>query len=375
MHLPVTVQAVLTHDKTPACGIHARETMQTPYVCATAPATTATAATTTVSATTTTATAQTCNLAMALLTQLRTLAIEQRGMVRTMHVVAQGTILRDREVFPQKGPALLCMTGVAVLIHCQLLQGRRSGAAMRVVAVAADHLALPDGMRGGPEGLGTNILVTPKADLGLGGAFAHLVGLVNGMTAGTGKVLAFVDTGLPVQKHPALVASPAHIILLVGWRRIITRVGDQPAHVITFCKNIDDMGFTLAVACLATLRRKGRAQIHFLAVLVVINLHYMRGVALATGLTIEIARTAGGCGLGRFLCRSFRMQAAGTQGQEQKYQGSCEDVHRPAVFLAVPQTLQDSGNTAAMKLEIFPTNSAVFIDLNQQVSDLSRKHR
>ena len=82
------------------------------------------------------------------------------------------------------------------------------------------------------------------------------------------------------------MASPAHIILLVWWRRIITRVGDQPSHVITFIENIDDVGFTRAVAGLATLRSKGRAQVHLLAVLVVIDLHYMCGMAVATGLAI-----------------------------------------------------------------------------------------
>ena len=82
------------------------------------------------------------------------------------------------------------------------------------------------------------------------------------------------------------MASPAHIILLVWWRRTITRVGDQPAHVITSVDDIDDVSFTRAVAGLATLRSKGRAQIHLLTVLVVIDLHYMCGMAVATGLAI-----------------------------------------------------------------------------------------
>ena len=77
------------------------------------------------------------------------------------------------------------------------------------------------------------------------------------------------------------------------------------------------MGFTRAVAGLATLRSKGRAQVHLLAVLVVIDLHYMCGMALATGLAIEIVRTTGCCGLRLFLCSSFRLQAADTQAHEQ----------------------------------------------------------
>jgi hypothetical protein len=68
------------------------------------------------------------------------------------------------------------------------------------MTIAADHFAFPDGMRGGPEGLGTDILVTLEANFSLGVAFAHLVRLVNGMTAATGEVFTFVETGLPVQE-------------------------------------------------------------------------------------------------------------------------------------------------------------------------------
>jgi len=112
------------------------------------------------------------------------------------------------------------------------------------------------------------------------------------------------------------VAAAAHIILLVWWRRIITRVGDQPAHVITFLEDVDDMGFTRAVAGFATLRCKGRAQVHLLAVLVVVNLYYMCGMAVTTGLAVEIVRTTCGCGLRLFPYSSFRLQAAGRQAHK-----------------------------------------------------------
>lgn len=196
VHLPVTVQAVLAHDKTSARQIRVSEIEQTPDVVAAT--TTTTPATVTMAATVTAA--EPGNPAMTLLAQLRTLAIQQRRMVRAMHVVAQGAVLRDREVLPQEGPALLCVAGVAILVYRQLVQGRRTGAAVRIVAIAANHLAFPDGVPGSPERLGTDILVTPEADFSLGGAFAHLVGLVNGMAAGTGKILTFVDAGLPVQE-------------------------------------------------------------------------------------------------------------------------------------------------------------------------------
>jgi len=99
VHLPVTVQAVLAHDETSARQIRVSEIEQTPDVVA---ATTTTAPATVTMAATVTA-AEPGNPAMTLLAQLRTLAIQQRRMVRAMHVVAQGAVLRDREVLPQEG--------------------------------------------------------------------------------------------------------------------------------------------------------------------------------------------------------------------------------------------------------------------------------
>ena len=358
MYLPVTVQAVLAHDETLAST---REIIQAPYMpAAISPATAVAGATTaTITRTATTAVAWTAassgtaahtaisqagdspmaasaeaaDPTMTLLAQLRSLAVEQRGMIRTMHPVTQGAILGNREVFPQKRPALLCMAGVTVLVLCKLLQGRGAGTAVRVVAVAADYLGFPDGVPGGPESLGTDILVTAETDLGLGCALAHLVRLVDGMATDTGQVLAFVDTGWPVLKHATLVAPPTHAVLLVGWRRRVSRIGDQPALVSTFIKHIDDVGFTRAVAGLATLSCKGGTQVHFLAVLVVVDLHDVCGMALATGLAVEITRTTVGRRLRLFLGDRFRMQTAGAQAHGQKYQGSDEGMHIAAIFL------------------------------------------
>ena len=338
VYLPVTVQAVLAHDEALA---RTREIIQAPYMPATAaisPAAitrTATSVAGTVPAPITrtaatagtaagkagdpamAATAEAADPTMTLLAQLRSLTVQQRGMVRAMHLVTQGAVFRDGVVFPQKRPALLCMAGVTVLVHRQLLQVSRAGTAMRIVAVAADHLALPDRMPGGPESLGTDILVTAETDLGLGCALAHLVRLVDSMATDTGQVLAFVDTGRPMLKHATLVAAPTHAVLLVGWRRRVSRIGDQPALVSTFIQHIDDVGFTRAVTGLATLGCKGGAQVHFLAVLVVIDLHDVCGMALATGLAVEITRATVGRCLRLFPGDRFRMQTAGAQAHEQ----------------------------------------------------------
>lgn len=151
------------------------------------------------------------------------------------------------------------------------------------------------------------------------------------------------------------MATPAHLVLLVWRRRVLARVGNQPAHVITFSKDIDNVGFTRAMAGFAALCCEGRAQIHLLAVLVVIDLYDVCGMALATGLAIEVACTSrSGClrlGSGP----GFRLQAAAAQTHKHDYQGSDDDLHMPVDFLW-PE---------GMKPEIFQTYSAVFFDLDQ----------
>ena len=69
---------------------------------------------------------------------------------------------------------------------------------MRVVAITAHYLAVPDGVRGGPEALRPDILVACVAHLVLGGPLQHFAVCMDLVTAGTGKVLAFVGAALPV---------------------------------------------------------------------------------------------------------------------------------------------------------------------------------
>jgi len=82
MHLPVTVQAVLTHDETRVGRTRTRKILQAPYMPAAtssaAIAGTGTIATTSAAAGTGT---MASNPAMTLLAQLRALAVEQRGMI------------------------------------------------------------------------------------------------------------------------------------------------------------------------------------------------------------------------------------------------------------------------------------------------------
>ena len=59
---------------------------------------------------------------------------------RTMRLVTVVATLHCRRVFPKERTASFRMTGVAIFIDAGLLELRRVGAAMRVVAVGTDDL-------------------------------------------------------------------------------------------------------------------------------------------------------------------------------------------------------------------------------------------
>jgi len=83
------------------------------------------------------------------------------------------------------------------------------------------------------------------------------------------------------------------------------------------------------MAGFTALGRKGCAQVHLLAMLVVIDLYDVCGMALAAGLAIKVAGRCLRC------CPApgFRVQTAAAQAHEHEDQGSDDDLHMPAVFL------------------------------------------
>ncbi len=77
---------------------------------------------------------------MALLTQLRWFG-QQHGFVDTaMRVMTAGAVVCNRSVFPQLGPALFGVAAVTVFVDRHLFQAGVPKTAVRIVAVAADHL-------------------------------------------------------------------------------------------------------------------------------------------------------------------------------------------------------------------------------------------
>ena len=57
------------------------------------------------------------DICMTLLTQLRSLFVEQGCMVRTMHPVAQRAIFTDGIMLPQEGATFLRMAAITVFVN------------------------------------------------------------------------------------------------------------------------------------------------------------------------------------------------------------------------------------------------------------------
>jgi hypothetical protein len=59
---------------------------------------------------------------VALLAQLRTRFVQQRSMIRAMHVMTECAVFGGRLVLPQEGPAFFGVAAITVLIYSELLQ-------------------------------------------------------------------------------------------------------------------------------------------------------------------------------------------------------------------------------------------------------------
>jgi len=92
---------------------------------------------------------------------------QQRIVSAAMRGVADHTVLFNRCVLPDERAALVCVTLVAEQVVALCFHHVRSQGAVRVVAVGATHFAFDDRMMRDLVSVGTNILMTAKAGLGL----------------------------------------------------------------------------------------------------------------------------------------------------------------------------------------------------------------
>jgi len=90
---------------------------------------------------------------MALLTKQWWPFHKQGGVIAAVRSVAKSAVFRSRRVFPQKGPAFLCVADVAGFIDGRLLQQKIVVAIVRIVAIAACHAAESQWMIAGLPGI------------------------------------------------------------------------------------------------------------------------------------------------------------------------------------------------------------------------------
>lgn len=180
----------------------------------------------------------------------------------SVRLVAVGTVLKHRRMLPQKWPAPFGMAGVTVFIHAGLLELRRIGGAVRIVAVGTGKLAFSQRHVRRAIELGFSLQVALTANLGLsslvkerrlltnldeliliGRLFHHL------MAGDTSQPAARVRTGFPIGLDAALMATETRFVLYFrGLPRIFAK-GDHPANA--FAAASGNMGAARAVAILA----------------------------------------------------------------------------------------------------------------------------
>src|SRR5690606_8986857 len=108
------------------------------------------------------------------------------------------------------GAALFRMASKALLVQRGLLQRGRAGAAVRRMAVGADHLAGADRMAGGKQGFGARALVAIGANFGLAGMRKNgIAGGMHLMATTAGQLGKFVRRAAPVVPGLAFMAAKA----------------------------------------------------------------------------------------------------------------------------------------------------------------------
>ena len=159
-------------------------------------------------------------------------------------------------MFPQEGPALFGVAGVASLVGRGFYQHLRPGGTMRVVAFCAGGLANQNGMHGEKMDFRTLSLVAIEAYVGLFDLIQHFVlGCMGGVAIAASHALHFMLATAPMGAQTAFMAAYAFTILGCGMGRLIgfgfcakNDVRGRP----TFLAGIAfQMGITLTVTLLA----------------------------------------------------------------------------------------------------------------------------
>lgn len=133
-----------------------------------------------------------------LLTQQWRTPRQHRRIVRTMRLVAEGTVLGNRGMLPQEWTAHLRMTLKAILIDCRARQHGVIEPTMGLMTVSASHLPKANRVPVGSMDFGTLLDVTVHADLQLCRCHHHgITPRMYGVTIGACDILYLVNPPVP----------------------------------------------------------------------------------------------------------------------------------------------------------------------------------
>ena len=140
-----------------------------------------------------------------------------------MRVMAVRTVLGDRLMGVYERTALLHVAGVAGLVHAIALHELRPDRTVRIVAIAAAHLAFGYRVMRGLADLRALFLVAGEAHIWLGVLIAHVVVCGVNLVAGdAGDIATLVRAAHPVRSlRIRLVAGEAGRVAIVHRRYVL----------------------------------------------------------------------------------------------------------------------------------------------------------
>ena len=117
-------------------------------------------------------------------------------------------------MFPQIRALFFSMAGITGLIDSGLAQQKIIIAIVRIVAVTAGHVAKPQGVATGFQGVGTPFWMAVKTGILLGQCVEYPVpGPVYLVACSAGNIGGFMPTSKPSQPAMGFVTSQAHLVL------------------------------------------------------------------------------------------------------------------------------------------------------------------
>ena len=147
---------------------------------------------------------------VALLAQERWPRFQQRREVGAVRRMAIGAVFDRRLMLPEKRAALIGVTLPAGFVDRVRLEQLRSGGAVRIVAVRADHFSGIERVRRNLQGIGPLFLVAGEALLLLRSARQQRVRRrVNRVAAVAGHAVRLMLSAVPARSIGALVAAQA----------------------------------------------------------------------------------------------------------------------------------------------------------------------